>query len=46
MSDFMNVWLMMWLSKDGANAKDIKFLNIDAIRMGHNYNDVLSQFGM
>jgi hypothetical protein len=46
MSDFMNVWLMLWLSRTGAYAKDMHFMNIDALRMGHNYHDVLSQFGL
>lgn len=46
MSDFMNVWLMLWLSQTGARAQDMLFLNIDALRMGHNYHDVLSQFGL
>jgi hypothetical protein len=46
MSDFMNVWLMLWLSQQAAYAGDVHFLNIDALRMGHNYHDVLTQFGL
>lgn len=38
-SDFMNVWVMLWLSGMAKHAKDITFLNMDAIRMGHNYHD-------
>ncbi len=45
MSDLMNVWLMLWLSQHGPHAKSIHFLNIDALRQGHNYHDALSQFG-
>jgi hypothetical protein len=44
MSDFMNVWAMLWLSGLGSYAKDIVFLNMDAIRMGHNYYDDLGKF--
>lgn len=46
MSDFLNVWLMLWLAQYGGHARDIHFLNIDALRMGHNYHDVLGQFGL
>jgi len=45
MNDFMNVWAMMWLSSTGEYASDMSFLNIDAIRMGHNYHDELGAFG-
>ena len=45
MSDFMNVRAMLWLadlaSPDQVGA--VNFLNIDAIRMGHNYLDELFQ---
>ena len=44
MSDFMNVWAMLWLSGSGQRARDISFLNIDALRMGHSYGDELNQF--
>lgn len=43
MSDFMNVWAMLWLAGLGAHGKDIVFLNTDAIREGHNYYDELGQ---
>lgn len=45
MSDFMNVWAMLWLSGFTKHAKDIVFLNTDAIRMGHNYYDEMGQLG-
>lgn len=41
MSDFMNVWAMLWLAGLGTHAKDLVFLNTDAIREGHNYYDEL-----
>lgn len=44
MSDFMNVWTMLWLSGLGDYSHEIAFLNMDAIRMGHNYYDELGQF--
>ncbi len=44
MSDFMNVWAMLWLSGTGQYAREMSFLNIDALRMGHSYNDKLNQF--
>eukprot|EP01034_Spumella_vulgaris_P026796 gene26796-33432_t len=44
MSDFMNVWAMLWLSGTGEYARDISFLNIDALRMGHSYKDEMNQF--
>jgi hypothetical protein len=44
MSDFMNVWAMLWISGLAAYSKDIVFLNMDAIRMGHNYYDDLGKF--
>lgn len=43
MSDFMNVWSMLWLAGMGKHGKDIVFLNTDAIREGHNYYDDLGQ---
>jgi hypothetical protein len=46
MSDFMNVWTMLWLSGTALSSKSISFLNIDAIRMGHNYHDKINQFFM
>jgi hypothetical protein len=45
LSDFMNVWLMLWLSNLGDKMKGVTFLNADAIRMGHNYYDDLGKFG-
>mmetsp|Transcript_23764 Transcript_23764/g.32531 ORF Transcript_23764/g.32531 Transcript_23764/m.32531 type:complete len:375 (+) Transcript_23764:2-1126(+) len=45
MSDIMNVWAMLWMSGMGSYSKDITFFNIDALRMGHSYDDQLSQFG-
>lgn len=45
MSDFMNVWAMLWLSGLTKYSKDILFLNMDAIRMGHNYYDDLGALG-
>jgi hypothetical protein len=45
MTDFMNVWAMLWLSGMSPHTKDITFLNIDAIRMGHSYKDELGTFG-
>ncbi|KAJ1443507.1 hypothetical protein B484DRAFT_277035 [Ochromonadaceae sp. CCMP2298] len=45
MTDFMNVWAMLWLSSMGPYSKDVTFLNIDAIRQGHSYNDQLGKFG-
>ena len=45
MSDLMNVWAMLWLAESAQFAHDIHFLNIDALRQGHNYHDVLSPFG-
>jgi hypothetical protein len=45
MSDLMNVWAMLWMSGAAPYAHEISFLNIDALRQGHNYNDVLSKFG-
>ena len=45
MSDFMNVWAMLWLSGMGGMSHEINFLNIDALRLGHSYNDELSIFG-
>jgi hypothetical protein len=44
MSDFMNVWTMLWLAGKGAYSKHMTFLNADAIRMGHNYYDILGSF--
>jgi hypothetical protein len=44
MSDFMNVWAMLWLSGLGNYAQEMVFLNMDAIRMGHNYYDDLGRF--
>ena len=44
MSDFMNIRAMLWLSGLAKYSQDIVFLNIDAIRMGHNYEDTLSNF--
>jgi hypothetical protein len=44
LSDLMNVWAMLWLSSEAPMAKDMHFLNIDAIRMGHNFDDQPSQF--
>lgn len=44
MSDFMNVWTMLWLAGLGDYAHDIAFFNMDAIRMGHNYHDDLGTF--
>ena len=45
MNDFMNVWAALWMAGVGQYARDISFLNIDALRMGHNYNDELFAFG-
>jgi hypothetical protein len=36
---------MLWLSGMGSYSQDITFFNIDALRMGHSYDDQLSQFG-
>lgn len=44
MSDFMNVWAMLWLAGLGNYAQDIAFFNTDAIRQGHNYYDDLGKF--
>ncbi len=44
MSDFMNVWAMLWLAGLGDYAHDVAFFNMDAIRMGHNYYDDLGTF--
>jgi len=44
MSDFMNVWTMLWLAGLGNYANDVTFLNTDAIRQGHNYHDDLGKF--
>ena len=46
MSDFMNVWAMLWLSGTGQYAREMSFLNIDALRMGHSYQDQLNQFSL
>ena len=46
MSDFMNVWLMLWLANEAQNIRDISFLNMDALRLGHNYDDDLGAFGL
>jgi hypothetical protein len=44
MNDYMNIWTMMWLAGVSQYSKQITFLNIDAIREGHNYNDKINQF--
>lgn len=44
MSDFMNVWAMLWLAGLSMHQREITFLNIDAIRQGHNYHDELFSF--
>lgn len=44
MSDFLNVWTMLWLAGYGAHSRDIALLNTDAVRMGHNYYDDLFAF--
>jgi hypothetical protein len=45
MSDMMNVWAMLWLAGQGSVARtDVAFLNIDAFRMGHSFDDQFSQF--
>lgn len=46
MSDMMNVWLMLWLADEAQNIRDISFLNMDALRLGHNYDDDLGAFGL
>lgn len=30
-ADYLNVWLMLWLSGAGRDAKDVTFLNIDSV---------------
>lgn len=45
MTDFMNVWAMLWLAGVGQYAKYMSFINIDALREGHNYHDNLYAFG-
>eukprot|EP01031_Cornospumella_fuschlensis_P035630 gene35630-43215_t len=44
LSDFMNVWAMLWLSGLGGRENSVTFINTDAIRMGHNYFDSLTPF--
>lgn len=44
MSDFMNVWSVLWLAGISEYQQQITFLNIDAIRQGHNYHDELFSF--
>eukprot|EP01038_Epipyxis_sp_PR26KG_P010548 gene10548-14170_t len=44
MSDLMNVWAMLWLAGAGSYSQEMTFINIDAIRMGHNYHDELTEF--
>ena len=46
MSDFLMVWAIMWLGGVAQYSRDITFINIDAIRMGHNRDDQLSAFGL
>ena len=46
MSDMMNVWLILWIANEAQNIRDISFLNIDALRLGHNYDDDLGAFGL
>jgi hypothetical protein len=46
MSDFMNVWLMLWLSQQAAYAWYVNFLNIAAIWLAKKYHDVHTKFGL
>lgn len=43
-TDYMNVWSMMWLSGVSQQSKDISFLNIDAIKKGKYFGDLPNQF--
>lgn len=45
-SDYLNVWLMLWLSGLSRDAKDITFLNIDSIsaKKGKYYADQTNHF--
>lgn len=46
-SDYMNVWTMLWLAGMGRDAKDITFLNIDAMgamKKGKYFGDQANHF--
>eukprot|EP01041_Mallomonas_annulata_P010209 gene10210-21281_t len=44
MQDLMNVWLMTVLAGQSETAKDISFINLDALRLYNNHNDETNEF--
>ena len=43
-SDYMNVWTMLWLAGLSRETKDVTFFNIDAIKKGKFFNDATNHF--
>lgn len=43
-SDYLNVWSMVWIAGISQEMRDISFLNIDSIRKGKFFNDVPNHF--
>eukprot|EP01038_Epipyxis_sp_PR26KG_P008144 gene8144-11023_t len=44
MQDFMNVWVMLWLTGNARNSKSIEMLTVDALGQYNNYGDEINSF--
>lgn len=44
LNDVLNVWVMLWLDGQAGNTKNIPFLNIDAMKLYNNFDDITNQY--
>lgn len=43
-SDYLNIWTMLWLSGTSQESRDMSLFNIDAVKKGRYFGDQPNQF--